>query len=112
VQPIWISFACFGAALAGYVEATLEGDAAKNRMCPPVPFSNTTADWTRQQVLGTRASFPSGSHIRDWAEATSLNPARIPPELADTPAVTAAQERLGRHVGPGMARMKELAEMS
>ncbi len=112
VQPIWISFACFGAALAGYVEATLDDDALKNRMCPPVPFSNTTADWARQQVLGTKASFPSGSHIRDWAEGTSLNPGRIPPELAGSAALTAAQERLSQHVGPGMARMKELAGMS
>jgi hypothetical protein len=112
LQPIWISFACFGAALAGYVEATLEGDALKNRMCPPVPFSNTTADWARQQVLGTRASFPSGSHIRDWTEGTSLNPGRIPPELAGSATLAAAQERLSQHVGPGMARMTELAAMT
>jgi hypothetical protein len=51
LQPIRITFACFGAALAGYVEAMLDDDAVKNRLCPPAPFSNTTADWARQQVL-------------------------------------------------------------
>ena len=111
-QPVWLSFACFGAALAGYIEATLEDDAVKNRLCPPAPFSNTPADWARQQVLGARASFPSGSHIRDWVEGVSLNPARIPPQLAGTAAVTAAQERLRQHAGAGMTRMKEFAEMS
>jgi hypothetical protein len=100
LQPIRITFACFGAALAGYVEATLEDDAVKNRLCPPAPFSNTTADWARQQVLGSRASsFTSYPAIRDWADGVSLNPGRIPPELAGSAAVTAAQERLARHVG-------------
>lgn len=112
VQPIRLGFACFGAALAGYVEATLEDDALKNRLCPPSPFSDTPADWARQQVLGARASFTSETHIRDWADGVSLNPARIPPELAGSAAVTAAQERFRQHVGPGMARMTELAGMS
>jgi hypothetical protein len=113
LQPIRIGFLCFGAALAGYVEATLEDDAEKNRLCPPSPFSNTPADWARQQVLGARASsFASHPNVRDWADSVSLNPARIPPELAGSAAVTAAVERVSQHVGPGMAKMAELAGMS
>ncbi len=112
VQPIQLGFACFGAALAGYVEATLEDDALKNRLCPPSPFSNTPADWARQQVLGARASFRSAMEIKDWADGVSLNPARIPPGLAGSAAVTAAQERLRLVAGPGMTRMTELAGMS
>jgi hypothetical protein len=105
--------ACFGAALAGYVEATLEDDAEKNRLCPPAPFSNTTADWGRQQVLGSRASsFTSYPAIRDWADGISLNPGRIPPELAGSAAGTAAQKRLAKHVGPGMAKLSQLAGMA
>ena len=113
LQPIRITFACYGAALAGYVEATLEDDAEKNRLCPPAPFSNTPADWARQQVLGSRASsFTAYPAIRDWADGVSLNPGRIPPELAGSAAVTAAQQRLAQHVGPGMARLAQLAEMT
>ena len=113
LQPIGITFACYGAALAGYVEATLEDDAEKNRLCPPAPFSNTPADWARQQVLGSRASsFTSYSSIKDWADGVSLNPGRIPPELAGSAAVTAAQQRLAQLVGPGMARLAQLAEMA
>jgi hypothetical protein len=37
----------------------------------------------------------------------SLNPGRIPPELAGSAAVTAAQERLGQFVGPGMAKLAQ-----
>jgi len=113
LQPIQLGFACFGAALAGYVEATLEDDdVLKNRVCPPAPFSNTPADWTRQQVLGARASFRSEVHLEEWADGVALNPARIPPELAGSTAVTAAEERLRRVAGPGMAAMTELAGMS
>ena len=112
LQPIRITFACFGAALAGYVEATLEDDAEKNRLCPPAPFSNTTVDWARQQVLGGRASsFTSYPAIRDWVDGVSLNPGRIPPELAGDAAVAAAQERLAQHVGPGMARLAQLGRV-
>jgi hypothetical protein len=112
LQPIRIGFACFGAALAGYVEATLEDDVEKNRLCPPAPFSNTPTDWARQQVLGARASFTSHPHIKDWADTVSLNPGSIPPELAGSAAVTAAADRLDQYAGPGMAKMAKLAEIS
>jgi hypothetical protein len=112
LQPIRLGFACFGAALAGFVEATVEDDALKNRLCPPSPFSNTPSDWARQQVLGARASFDSETHIREWADGVSLNPGRVPQELTGSPAVKAAQARLRRCVGPEMARMAELAGMS
>jgi NAD(P)-binding Rossmann-like domain len=113
LQPIRITFACFGAALAGYVEATLEDDAEKNRLCPPAPFSNTPVDWARQQVLGSRASsFTSYPTIRDWADGVSLNPGRIPPDLAGSAAVAAAQERVAQYIEPGFARLTELAGMA
>jgi hypothetical protein len=111
LQPIRTGFPCFGAALAGYVEAILDDDADKNRLCPPSPLSNTPADWPRMQLLGARASSSFTSHpdIRAWANTVSLNPARIRPELADSPAVTAALERLGQYAQSGMARMAQFA---
>jgi hypothetical protein len=112
VQPIQLGFACFGAALTGYVEATLQDDAVKNRLCPPSPFSNTPADWARQQVLGARASFGTKPHIKEWAAGVSLNPARVPAGLAGSAALTTAQGRLDRVAETGMTRLTELAGMS
>jgi hypothetical protein len=64
-------------------------------------------------VLGSRASsFTAYPAIRDWADGISLNPGRIPPELAGSAAVTAAQERLAQHVGPGLAKLALLAGMA
>ena len=70
LQPIRTGFPCFGAALAGYVEATFDDDDEKNRLCPPSPYSNTPADWARMQVLGIRASMSFGAHpdIKAWAD--------------------------------------------
>ena len=112
LQPIRNTFACFGPALAGYVEATVDDDAERNRICSPAPYSNTTADWARQQVLEARASFASHPHVEDWADSVSLNPARVPPELAGSPAVTAAAQRFRQHVGTGLAMMAKLADMA
>jgi len=114
LQPIRTGFPCFGAALAGYVEATLDGDHEKNRLCPPSPYSNTPADWAQMQVLGNQASmsFVSRPDIKAWADRVSLNPARIPPDMAGSAELTAAVERFRKYVGPGMARMAELAGMS
>jgi hypothetical protein len=114
LQPIRSGFPCFGAALAGYVEATIDGDEQKNALCPPSPLPNTPADWARMQVLGTKASmsFTANPDIKAWADRVSLNPARIPPELADSAELTAAVERFRAYAGPGMARMAELAGMS
>ena len=111
MQTIRNTYACFGPALAGYVEATVEDDAEKNRMCPPVPFSNTTADWARQQVLGARADFTSHPHVEEWADSVSLNPARVPPALVGSPAVAAAAQRFRQHEGSGLAMLAALAEM-
>jgi len=114
LQPIRAGFPVFAAALAGYVEATVTDDDEKNRLCPPCPLPNTPLDWCQMQVLGTRAaqSFGSEPHIKAWADRTSLNPARTPPELADTAEVSAALERFRKYVGPGTKRMAELAGMS
>ena len=113
VQPVRSGFPCFGAAISGHVEATRESDEEKNRLCPPSPYSNTTTDWGRMQVLGGRASMAFGGdpELKAWADTTTLNPARVAPELAGSPEVTAAAERFRTHVAPGMARMAQMAGM-
>jgi hypothetical protein len=114
LQPIRTGFPSFGAALAGYVEATRDDDEEKNRLCPPSPYSNTPADWARMQVLGNRASMSFGSQpdVKAWADGVSLNPARIPPDMEGYAELPAAVERFRRYVGEGMVRMAELAGMS
>jgi hypothetical protein len=110
-QPVRVGFPCFGAALAGHVEATRDDDAEKNRVCRPSPYSNTPADWATMQTIGGDASLAMSKEtdLRVWSNSTTLNPARIPRERADDPAVLAASARLKEYIGPGRARLAEFA---
>ena len=110
LQPIRAGFRCFGAALAGYVEATRGDDAEKNRLCPPTPYANTTSDWAVMNVLGARASAAFGSEpdIRAWTNDTVLNPARIAPGQRSA-ALDDAVDRLRRFTPAGTARLAELS---
>jgi hypothetical protein len=112
LQPVRAGFPCFGAALAGYVEATRADDVEKNRLCPPSSFGNSLADWARMNVLGTRntMSFGSEPDIKAWSDRVALNPARIPPEYGGSPELDDALERLQNSVGPGLARLAQLSD--
>ena len=113
-QPVRVGFPCFGAALAGHVEATRSDDAEKNRVCRPSPYSNTPADWATMQVLGGDASLAMTAEpdLREWSNTLSLNPLRVPPDRADDPAVLAARARLREHIGAGRARLAEFARQA
>lgn len=110
LQPIRAGFPCFGAALAGYVEATRSDDAEKNRLCPPTPYPNSLADWARMNLLGTRATISFGSQpdIKEWANGVALNPARVPPEQDRSAALTSVLGRLQVQVPRGLAALAEL----
>ena len=112
VQPVRAGFPCFGAAITGYVEATRDDDAEKNRLCAPSSFGNTLTDWARMNVLGSRnvSSFSSEPDIKAWSDRVPLNPARIPPEHGGSPALDDALARLSEHGGPGVQRLAELSE--
>jgi hypothetical protein len=112
LQPVRAGFPCFGAAVIGYVEATREDDAEKNRLCPPSPFGNTLADWADMNVRGIRAtqSFGAEPDIKAWADGVPLNPSRVPPDRSADPAVVEALQRLQANVQPGVARLAALSE--
>ncbi|WP_328531278.1 NAD(P)-binding protein [Nocardioides sp. NBC_00368] len=111
LQPIRAGFPCFGAAVTGYVEATRDSEAEKNRLCPPSPFPDTMATWARMNVLGTQAamSFSSEPDIKAWSDRVALNPARVPPGYPASAALDDARERLAKHTKPALARLAELA---
>ena len=113
LQPIRAGFPCFGAALAGYVEATRGDDEAKNKLCPPSPLPNTLAGWAEMNVLGTRAAMSFGSEpdIAAWANTVPLNPARIASD-GRSDEVDVALGRLQSQVPSGLARLAELSGAS
>ena len=111
VQPVRSGFPCFGAAIIGYVEATRADDAEKNSVCPASCLPDTPTSFARMHVLGNRAAqaFTAQPDIRGWANQTTLNPGRIPPERAGDPDVAAALERYRNHAVAGFGRLAEFA---
>ena len=112
LQPVRSGFPCFGAALAGYVEATRDDAAEKNRLCPPTPYPDTPAEWANMNVMGVRAtkSFGSEPDIKAWADTVPLNPARIPRKVDASGALDDVLARLQTHMPAGVARMAELSK--
>jgi hypothetical protein len=111
LQPVRAGFPCFGAAIAGYVEATREEDEEKNRLCPTSPYPNSLADWASMNLSGTRAvlSFSAEPDIRSWADSVAINPARVPPGGARSAELDDARERLQAHLRPGLERLAVLS---
>ncbi len=111
LQMIRAGFPCFCAALAGYVEATRDDDRERNRLCPPNNLPNTPSDWAGMQVRGTIAARTYGGEpdITSWANACTLNPARIDASQRGDRAVEAAMAGLADATNRGLARMAELA---
>jgi len=111
VQPVRSGFPCFGAAIIGYVEATRADDAEKNSVCPASCLPDTPTSFARMHVLGNRAAqaFTAQPDVREWANQTTLNPARIPPERVDDPVIAAAVERYRNHAVAGFGRLAEFA---
>ena len=63
------------------------------------------------QTIGGDASLAMAKQtdLRAWANTTTLNPTRIPPDRMDDPAVRSAAARLREHIGAGRARLAEFA---
>lgn len=114
LQIIRAGFPCFCAALAGYVEATRDDDAERNRLCPANSLPDTLASWARMQARGAVATRRYGAEpdIAEWANACALNPARVEPSKQDDPRVQAAMARLSEHAEAGLARLNELSDSS
>lgn len=109
LQPIRAGFPCFAAALTGYVEATRDDDAEKNRLCPPTPYANTTGGWARMNLLGTRAtmSYSAEPDIKAWTDTVELCPGR-PAAAEPSAALDEAIARLTANVGPGLVGLERL----
>ena len=61
-------------------------------------------------VRGSRntAAFSAEPDIKAWTDRIAVNPARIPPEHPGSAELDDAVDRLGRYIGPGVARLAAL----
>jgi hypothetical protein len=98
VQPHLLAFACYQFAMLGVVEATVDSDEEKNRLCPPIHHWDTITDYW-SSFLATlantqaRAAHPA---LKSWAQTSRLNPLSEIALHANDPSVVDAGERIKR----------------
>ena len=98
IQPIFWGFACYQNAMLGVVEATIESDEEKNRLCPPIANWNKNTDYLAAFLAGLANNRARAAHpaVASWAKTTRLNPFSGIALCRDDPGVRVTHERIAR----------------
>ena len=74
-QVVRAPLLAFSAAVTAHVEAHYSDDAQKNRLCAPVPFPHSPADYPRTMLANMLNQFHWGQDkaLRDWIRASRLD---------------------------------------
>jgi hypothetical protein len=110
VQPFMWGFACYQFAMLGVVEATVESDDEKNRLCSPIAYWDVNTDYLTA-FLATlaneraRAAYPA---LASWAKETRLNPLGGMGLHRDVPSVVEARERIKRFGAAAVGNLSKL----
>lgn len=109
LQPIRIGLIPFNAAVVGFVEATRQDLAEKNRLCPTNRLPDIPLDWLRGTLIGMSADYlwSKEPDMVAWLERSRLNLARGLRQRGDQPRVQDAAKRLGQNARPGLAKLMQ-----
>jgi hypothetical protein len=110
VQPFQWGFACYQFAALGVVEATVESDEEKNRLCPPITYWDATTDYLSSflAVLVNQRSRERSPVLAKWAMATRLNPLGALALHHDDPLVIDARGRIKRCASAAVINLAKL----
>lgn len=108
IQTLRLGLTPFNAALIGYVEATRDDIAEKNRLCPPNIYPNTALDWVSTTYASTRADmiWQEEPDVAEWLEGSRLNLASGLRKHLSEPRMQAAIGRFLEHREPALANFQ------
>ena len=113
LQLVRLPQPAFSAALLAYVEARYETDREKNRLCTPVPFPHTMADYPRSMMvnLWNQAQWGQDKVLRQWIRASRLDGfGKLMTGIAeDDVPKQAVLARLKQFAGPALVNLQKLA---
>ena len=112
VQPFMLGYACCQFAMLGVLEATVESDDEKNRVCPPIAYWDATSDYLSAFLAAlandrARAAYPA---LVSWAKSTRLNPLSGIEQFGDDPSVIDSRERIKRFGAAAASNLVSLLE--
>jgi hypothetical protein len=110
VQPFAWGYSCYQFAMLGVIEATVAGDAEKNRLCPPIAYWDENEDYPSAFLAAMISDRARVDHpaLAAWARSTRLNPTSGIASYRDDPRVIEIRERIKRSVvaaGKNVQRM-------
>lgn len=110
VQPFLWGFACYQFAMLGVVEATVERDEEKNRLCAPLAYWDTDRDylWAFQANLANEQARAAHPALASWAKATRLNPLGGIARYRDALSAIDARERIKRSAAAAADNLMKL----
>lgn len=110
LQSIRTGLMPFNSALIGFIEATRDDVAEKNRLCPPNRLPDTALDWVRGTLIGMKADYlwSKEPDIAAWLERSRLNASRGLRRYGNEPRVKEAWARFTANVRPGLANLERL----
>lgn len=114
VQTVRIGLTPFNAAMVGYVEATRDDTAEKNRLCPANRYPDTALDWLPTTYTSTVAEglWAEQPDIGDWLERSRLNLAGGMRDHFGEPRMQEAITRLLTYREPALANMRQLMKVT
>jgi hypothetical protein len=105
----------FSAALAGYVEASLDGDdARKNQLCPANVYPDAATDWIPLTYAAQRAEigWVTDPGVASWLQRSRLNATRGLGEHQADPVMQSALTRLFTNIEPAIGNLEKLGRDS
>jgi hypothetical protein len=111
IQQVRTCQPTFNAALLGFVEASYEDDAEKNRLCPPNPYPDRATDWLWATAIAQRAQIAWGAEpeLTEWIDHARLNATRGMQAQMGDPRMQAALTRYFTHLEPAIENLERLA---
>jgi NAD(P)-binding Rossmann-like domain len=100
----------FSAALTGYVEATRDGDARKNQICPANRYPDAAADWIPLTGTAQRAEiiWATDPDVSAWMQRSRLNATCGMADHQEDPQMKAALARLFTNIEPALSKLGTL----
>lgn len=101
----------FNAALIGWVEAHRDGDADKNRLCPPNPYARSIAEYPAMlaRTWLTEGSWRTDADLVAWVTGSRLNLLRDLGTQQHDPRVRSGTGRFLTHVGGAIENLPRIA---
>jgi hypothetical protein len=110
IQPIEWGFACYQFAILGVIEATVESDEEKNRLCRPIAYWDTNTDYLSAflAAFANQRSREAPRAFTTWAKTTRLSPFAALALYNDDPLVVDARARIKRYAADATNNLEKL----